>query len=78
MLLMPLPLQRCSEFEKSEQLKIQLNAKNCDLIPSFQNIEKHSMSDINKIIEDQNRELEAKLALISGNKLSALILQNSN
>jgi len=25
------------------------------------------MSDINKIIEDQKRELEAKLALISGN-----------
>jgi hypothetical protein len=29
------------------------------------------MSDINKIIEDQTRELEAKLAFISGNNLAA-------
>ncbi len=33
------------------------------------------MSDINKIIEDQKRELEAKLALISGNNLSALMAE---
>ena len=33
------------------------------------------MSDINKIIEDQKRELEAKLALISGNNLSALMTE---
>ena len=52
---------------KTEQLKIELNAILCGLIPSFQNIENHTMSDINKIIEDQKRELEAKLALISGN-----------
>ena len=75
MLLMPLPLQRCSEFEKSEQLKIQINAKNCDLIPSFQNIENHTMTDINQFIEDEKRKLEAKLALISGNNLSALMAE---
>ena len=33
------------------------------------------MSDINKIIEDQKRELEGKLALISGNNLSALMAE---
>jgi hypothetical protein len=33
------------------------------------------MSDINKIIEDQKRDLEAKLALISGNNLSALMAE---
>jgi hypothetical protein len=33
------------------------------------------MSDINKIIEDQKCELEAKLALISGNNLSALMAE---
>jgi hypothetical protein len=33
------------------------------------------MSDINKIIADQKRELEAKLALISGNNLSALMAE---
>lgn len=33
------------------------------------------MSDINKIIEDQMRELEAKLALISSNNLSALMAE---
>ena len=63
---------------KTQQLKIELNAILSGLIPSFQNVENHTMSEINKIIEDQNSELEAKLALISGNKLSALILQNSN
>ena len=31
------------------------------------------MSDINKIIEDQKREIEAKLALITGNNPSALM-----
>lgn len=75
MLLMLLPLQRCSEFEKSEQLKIQLNAKNCGLIPCFQNIENHTMSDINQFIEDEKRRLEAKLALISGNNLAALMAE---
>lgn len=33
------------------------------------------MSDINKIIEDQKREIEAKLALISGNNLAALMAE---
>jgi hypothetical protein len=33
------------------------------------------MNDISKIIEDQTRELEAKLALISGNNLSALMAE---
>ena len=60
---------------KTQQLKIELNAKNCSLIPSFQNIDNHTMSDINKIIEDQKRQLEAKLALISGNNLSALMAE---
>ena len=45
------------------------------LIPSFQNIDNLTMIDINKIIEDQKRELEAKLALISGNNLSALMAE---
>ena len=31
-----------------QQIKIQINAKNCDLIPSFQNIENHTMCDIKK------------------------------
>ena len=51
MLLMPLPVQQCSECEKSEQLKIKLNVKPCGLIPSFQNIENHTMRDINQFIE---------------------------
>jgi len=60
---------------KTEPLKIELNAILCGLIPSFQSIDNHTMSDINKIIEDQKRELEAKLALISGNNLSALMAE---
>ena len=60
---------------KTQELKIELNAILCGLIPSYQNIENHTMSDINKIIEDQKRELEAKLALISGNNLSALMTE---
>ena len=60
---------------KTQQLKIELNAILSGLIPSFQNIEGHTMSEINKIIEDQKRELEAKLALISGNNLSALMAE---
>lgn len=72
---MPLPLQRCSGFEKNKRLKTELNAILCGLIPGFQNVENHTMSDINKIIEDQKRELEAKLALISGNNLAALMAE---
>ncbi len=60
---------------KTQQLKIELNAILSGLIPSFQNIDNHTMSDINKIIEDQKRQLEAKLALISGNNLSALMAE---
>ena len=75
MLLMPLPVQQCSECEKSEQLKIKLNVKPCGLIPSFQNIENHTMRDINQFIEDEKRRLEAKLALISGNNLAALMAE---
>lgn len=56
-------------------MKTELNAIPSGLIPTFQNIDNHSMSDINKIIEDQTRELEAKLALISGNNLSALMAE---
>ena len=37
---------------KTQELKIELNAKNCGLIPSFQNIDKHSMSDIKKLISN--------------------------
>jgi hypothetical protein len=39
---------------KNERLKIELNAKNCDLIPCFQNINKHSMSDIKKLSLTEN------------------------
>ena len=39
---------------KTQELKIELNAILCGLIPSFQNIENHTMSDINRIIEVQN------------------------
>lgn len=60
---------------KTQELKTELNAILSGLIPSFQNIDNHTMSDINKIIEDQTRELEAKLALISGNNLSALMAE---
>ena len=35
---------------KTQQSKIELNAKLCGLNPSFQNIDKHSMSDIKKLI----------------------------
>jgi hypothetical protein len=61
---MPPPVQQCSGFEKSEQLKIQLNAKNCDLIPSFQNIKVHTMSDINKIMSDEKDESKDVLGLV--------------
>jgi hypothetical protein len=60
---------------KTQELKTELNAILSGLIPRFQNIDNHTMSDINKIIEDQTRELEAKLALISGNNLSALMAE---
>ena len=60
---------------KTQELKTELNAILSGLIPRFQNIDNHSMSDINKIIEDQMRELEAKLALISGNNLLALMAE---
>jgi hypothetical protein len=60
---------------KTQELKTELNAILSGLIPRFQNIDNHSMSDINKIIEYQTRELEAKLALISGNNLSALMAE---
>ena len=46
---------------KTQELKTELNAILSGLIPRFQNIDNHSMSDINKIIEDQTRELGAKL-----------------
>ena len=60
---------------KTQQLKIELNAILSGLIPSFQNIDNLTMIDINKIIEDQKRDLEAKLALISGNNLAALMAE---
>jgi hypothetical protein len=60
---------------KTQELKTELNDILCGLIPGFQNVENHTMSDINKIIEDQKRELEAKLALISGNNLAALMTE---
>ena len=60
---------------KTQELKTELNAILCGLIPGFQNIDNLTMIDINKIIEDQKRELEAKLALISGNNLSALMTE---
>jgi len=56
-------------------LQIKINAILYCPIPSFQRIDNHTMSDINKIIEDQKRELEAKLALISGNNLAALMAE---
>jgi hypothetical protein len=60
---------------KTQQLKTELNAILSGLIPRFHSIDNHTMSDINKIIEDQKRELEAKLALISGNNLPALMAE---
>ena len=36
------------------------------------------MSDINQVIEDEKRKLEAKLALISGNNLAALIAERKD
>ena len=63
---------------KTQELKTELNAILCGLIPGFQNVENHTMSDINKIIEDQKRELEAKLALISGNNLAALMAERKS
>lgn len=60
---------------RTPQLKIELNEILGALIPGFQNLESHTMSEINKIIEDQKREIEAKLALITGNNLSALMTE---
>ena len=37
---------------KTQQLKTELNEMLCALIPGFQNIECHTMSEINKIIEE--------------------------
>ena len=56
-----------------EKLKSELNPILCGLIDGFQTIENHSMSDINRIIEEQKRAVEAKLALISGNDLAGLM-----
>ena len=41
---------------KTQQLKIELNAILSGLIPSFQNIEGHTMSDTNKIVMYQKRQ----------------------
>ncbi len=46
---------------KTQQLKAELNEMLCALIPGFQTIECHTMSEINKIIEDQKREIEANV-----------------
>lgn len=58
-----------------ERAKGELNAILSGLIPGFGTIESHTMSDINRIIEQQKRELEAKLARISGNDLAAWIAE---
>lgn len=67
-----------SSTGSKEKLKIELNAVLCGLVPGFQNIENYNMTDINKIIEEQKRELEAKLALISGNNLAALMAERKS
>ena len=54
-------------------MKIEINAIICGLIPSFQSIDNHTMSDINNITEAQKRDVEQKLALISANPLKLLI-----
>jgi hypothetical protein len=72
---MPPLVQRCSEFERSERLTVNHNAILSGLIPGFPNIDNHTMTNINQFIEDEMRKLEAKLALISGNNLSALMAE---
>lgn len=58
-----------------EKARVELNAILSGLIPGFGTIESHTMSDINRIIEQQKRDLEAKLARISGNDLAAMIAE---
>jgi hypothetical protein len=60
---------------KTQELKTELNAILSGLIPEFHSIDNHTMSDINKIIEDQKRELEAKLTLISEKNLFISMLE---
>jgi hypothetical protein len=43
---------------------MQINAKNCGLIPKFQNIKVHTMSDINKIMSDEKDESKDVVGLV--------------
>jgi len=58
-----------------DKARAELNAILTGLIPGFGTLERHTMSDINRIIEAQKRDLEAKLARISGNDLAAWIAE---
>lgn len=60
---------------ETQQVKIILSTILLGLMLHFQSIDNHTMSDINKIIEDQKREIEARLALVSSNNLSALMVE---
>jgi hypothetical protein len=42
----------------------ELNAKSCGLIPSFQNIKVHTMSDINKIMNNEKDESKDVVGLV--------------
>ncbi len=60
---------------ETQQLKITLSTIFFGLLLHFQSIGNHTTSDINKNIEDQKREIEARLALFSGNNISALMVE---
>ncbi len=60
---------------ETQQLKITLSTIFFGLMLHFQSIGNHTTSAVNKIIEDQKREIEARLALISGNNISALMVE---
>lgn len=58
---------------KNPSLKTEIEAILFAAIPGLRDISTLSMNDINQLIEAQKRELEQKLALLSGNSLSSLI-----
>jgi hypothetical protein len=59
--------------KKNPTLKIEIEAILSAAITGFKDISNLTMNDINQLIEAQKRELEQKLALITGNTLNVLM-----
>lgn len=59
--------------KKNPTLKIEIEAILSAAITGFKDISNLTMNDINHLIEAQKRELEQKLALITGNALNVLM-----